>query len=1139
MKSYATFTIIEVLSGSPMDLETHQSDTIKFKKHFTFILLTTFIFIICFGVYTFELVSRLSDIEKSVQQHNNKMIKINTGIYNLNKAMGYGGYIHNFKNYLIRNDQQTLSELSVNIQSFKMATEQLSSLFTQSDELEAIKTINTTLDKYQLNLVKLQQFKDITNIEYKDLIVKVDDQEALQAIEFLSERTKTLNQSHLKFTEQSFENISLWIMAGISIFLFAIFFAIFLLNAVKKLKYVYTDLAKALHESDLLIANSPDAMLSITEAGIMVRCNEQLESLFGYTKDELLQQDMSMLLPQNVKHKHQAHLNSYFHSPHRRLMGEGVKQLYGQDKYGRLIPIEVSLSSSVISGVKISTATIRDISARIEAEDKLKIAVELAESNYLKLQKAQISLNEKQMINIMLNKLPFCTLLLDGGKLLIVNEKALIETGYSQLQLEQLEFEQYIKVDDEKYRNTLTNLIKGKPQTKDENLTFLGTLVTNQLAVIPIEIYLSTYLYDEQLFTLISFKNLTEIRVIEEKLVNSVERFTRVISAIEDGIWEWDIINNTVDYSPQLMKIIGRENEPNPEFIHWFDHIHPDYKDTVNTALSAHLETKEKYEVEYLGLNETGEYNWFFSIGDSSFDKNNRPVLMSGSLRNIHNKKLLEIALIEKSQFLNTIYEGSSHAIWVLNVETNNELRIVNFNRAACARLSVQEQDVIDKTLSELSSVFESTNLLDFVSHYLTCIKSAKQIDYIENLHFNDQNGWYKTSLYPIANEQGEVIKVVGTAIDITEQKRSEKALEDNQLFLEKILDSTVCGLYVFNFDLQKNVTINQRYTEILGYNMDELNQNEDFMSLFHPDDLPAVIEHMTKVAESKNGELYSLKYRFKNKGGSWVWCYSFDCIVKYNENNMPLLMLGTFVDITELTFLMEQLQESNDYLKRFAFVASHDLQEPLRKITAFSSSLKNKLKTEIEKDDSIEFEFSRLINASERMREMIKDLLKLSKINSSALDIKQCYLSDILKQVVDLLSHLIEEHQVEFQLIDTDVKLFVDEGLMIQLFQNLMANSIKFMDKDVKPIIQISSHKKTNDLIIKFKDNGIGIEDKFADQIFEPFRRLHNKDQYSGSGIGLALCRQIVAIHNGTIDCSRNVKQGAVFIITLPQVVN
>ncbi|MFT6529002.1 MAG: PAS domain S-box-containing protein [Psychrosphaera sp.] len=1126
--------------GCEMKIENPNLYANKFKIHIMLVLVATFVFTLFFSIYTYELTTRLSALETSIHRQNDKVIQINSTISRVNHAIGFGGLIHNFKNYVIRNDSQNLDKMALDFDEFNTATEELTNLFSTKEELQAVEALRTMVSQYQRSLLQLQ-LQNIVSIKDRDAIAKVDDSEALKALTFLNNRTLILNETHKKQTELTFEQTSLWIFAGVALYFVVFLFAILLIVGAKRLKRVYADLTKALNESELLIANSPDAMLSITEKGAIIRCNEQLELLFGYTKTELLQQNLSMLMADNVKHKHQQYVQSYFDSPHRRLMGEGDRQLFGLHKNGKLIPIEVSLSSSVISGEKISTATIRDISARMEAENKLKVAVKLAESNYQKLQNAQASLNEKQMINIMLNKLPFGTMLLDDhAKPILINEKLLIETGYDKEELELLAFDRYIKVDDEKYRFLLNNLNSYKQKIEDENATFLGSLVAKRGGITPIEINLSTYTYNQQIYRLISFQNLTEIRMIEEKLVHSLERFTRVISAIEDGIWEWDIVDNSVNYSPQFMMIIGRENEANPQYNHWFEHIHPEYRARVEMALSAHLKTKEKYEVEYVGLNEVGEYNWFFSIGNSCLNDQNEPILMSGSLRNIHHRKLLEIALIEKSQFLNAIYEGSSHAIWVLDIEANNEFRFSEFNRTVCERLGVSAQEIENKRLSELtSSTFSSSNLLDVHQNYINCVKSKTQFDYIEYLKFNNREGWYKTSLYPIQNEQGDVVKIVGTAIDISEQKKSEKALEEHKLFLEKIIDSAVCGLYVFDLDGQKNVTINRRYTEILGYNIDELNDGVDFMTLFHPDDLPSVIEHMTKVAESKNGELYSLQYRFKSKGGNWVWCYSFDCIVKYTQDNRPELMLGTFVDITELTLLMDQLQESNDYLKRFAFVASHDLQEPLRKITAFSSSLTNRLQNEIKNDVSIEFEFSRLVNASERMREMIKDLLKLSKINSSALDMKPCSLSNILTQSMDLLSHLIEDHQVEFRLEQVDEVLLVDEGLMIQLFQNLIANSIKFMEQNSTPIIEIKSQKDNNNLTVIFKDNGIGVPEKFIEQIFEPFRRLNNKDSYSGSGIGLALCRQIIAIHKGTIVCKSEARQGATFIITLPLVVH
>jgi PAS domain S-box-containing protein len=1071
------------------------------------------------------------------------MIQINDGISKLNQAMGFGGYIHNFKNYVIRNDKVILDELDNDILMFDSAIKQLLVLFTEPDEHNAINTLRETIHQYQLNLATLKQPHNNLSVSQRDKLVQVDDSDALDAMSLLTKRTFELNKSHNQVTQMAFNHMVLWLLSGGFLLLFIIVFALSLLKAIHKLKAVYIDLAKALEQSDLLIAHAPDAMVSITEEGVIVRCNEQICRLFGYSKEELLDRSVTILLPDDIKDGHHLHVSSYFNSPSRRIMGQGSegKPLFGKHKNGKLIPVEISLSSSLISGKRISTATIRDISLRVEAENKLKVAVKLAELNYLKLQQAQNSLNEKQMINLMLNKLPLCTLLLnEDAEVLLINETLLTETGYDKQEINDLAFDEYIKANESKYSAVMHELKSKKQINQNENLTFLGTLITKQEVMIPVEISISSYSYNLQVYRLLSLKNLSDIKLIEDKLVNSVERFTRIISAIEDGIWEWDLMNNTVDYSPQFMKIIGCENEAIPQFSHWFEHIHPDYRNKVHETIAAHFASKDKYEVEYLGLNHCGEYNWFFSIGNSIFNDDDEAVMMSGSLRNIHHRKLLETAFAEKSQFLTTIYEGSSHAIWVLNVEADNEFRFAAFNRTACRRIGVTEQDVINKTITELMpSIFEDQDPAHFINHYTDCVNSAQDKDYIEYIDIDNEERWYQTSLYPIKDANGHVIKIVGTAIDISEQKRSEKDLEEHKLFLEKMIDSAVCGLYVYNLQRQKNVLINSRHTEILGYTMDELNNHADFMSLFHPDDYLRVLAHTEKVAESKNGELYSLKFRFKSKEGAWVCCYLFSCIIKYDGHNNPLLMLGTFVDITEITLLMDQLQESNEYLERFAFVASHDLQEPLRKITAFSTSLTNRLQTEIQNDSTIEFEFSRLINASERMRDMIKDLLKLSRISSSGLDLKSYYLSDILKQSIDLLSHSIEEKQVEFELIDTKNKLQVDQGLLVQLFQNLISNSIKFKAADIAPKIKISSEILDGNLVITYKDNGIGIAEKFVEQIFEPFRRLHSKDKYTGSGIGLALCRQIVTVHGGVIECGQDVKLGAEFIITIPLVTN
>ncbi|MDU0356389.1 PAS domain S-box protein [Paraglaciecola aquimarina] len=844
-------------------------------------------------------------------------------------------------------------------------------------------------------------------------------------------------------------------------------------------------------------------------------------------------------MPDVVTKKHHQHLSEYFTQPENRLMAQNRPNLYGKHKDKNLIPIEISLSSSTISDVKFATATIRDISARLETEKELKESITKAKQSYEQLKQMQVTLGETRMTNIMLEKLPLGTVLYTSeGKLIIANDRLLADTNYSRSELNSIKFEDFIEFENTEDQIIFAKITSAKASKINRSLTMLAKIKPQYDQMFPVELHISTYAYNEQFFWLITYTNLTDVMLVQNRLMQSHEQLARAVSATEDGIWEWNIVEDKVNFSPKFMQLIGKSNEAYPEYKHWFEHIHPDFRAKVDKAIATHFATHSLYEVEYLGLNENGEYNWFISIGNSLFNEQNKPVLMSGSIRNIHKSKMLEIEAAEKSEFLNTIYEGSSHAIWVLNVEANNEFRFLVFNPTACRTIGVTESAIKNKTISEITPAIFTTEAAEkYRNHYSICASKATHLSYVESIEINHEINWFRTDLYPIIDSSNKVTKIIGTAVNITEQKNVEIELENNKTFLEKIINSTICGLYLYDLKENKNTTFNARYTEILGYKIEELNQATDLEQFYHPADRDKMRQHMAKVTSATSNQVFSVKMRIKHKDGHWVWCYSFDSIVKFDKNGAPELMLGTFVDITEQTLLLEKLQDSNQYLENFAFIASHDLQEPLRKITAFSNSLSQRLEQQRANDEHIEFEFSRLVSASERMRNMIKDLLKLSRINSSELEISPVSLDIILKESIDLLSHLIEEQQAHIETLNTDYILNVDKGLFVQLFQNLIANSIKFKNKNNNPFINISLVNGLEDIEIIFTDNGIGVANKFTEQIFEPFRRLHSKERYLGSGIGLALCRQILSIHRGTITCMNDVTEGCEFRIILPKI--
>lgn len=245
-----------------------------------------------------------------------------------------------------------------------------------------------------------------------------------------------------------------------------------------------------------------------------------------------------------------------------------------------------------------------------------------------------------------------------------------------------------------------------------------------------------------------------------------------------------------------------------------------------------------------------------------------------------------------------------------------------------------------------------------------------------------------------------------------------------------------------------------------------------------------------------------------------------------------------------ELTLYSEELARSNRELEDFAFVASHDLQEPLRKIQTFGDRLAVQLEEVL--DPKAKNYLSRMKAAAERMSSLINDLLEFSRVRTSQRKFESVDINQIVADIKDDLSQVIEESRSQF-LVNTFPTLNADPLQMRQLFYNLIANALKFSAKSSQPTVTVEVElcdkpdicsKQESSSWYKFivTDNGIGFEEEFADKIFAPFQRLHSKSEYAGTGIGLAICRRIVERHGGAIIAEGEVGKGSVFTLYLPQ---
>jgi light-regulated signal transduction histidine kinase (bacteriophytochrome) len=227
---------------------------------------------------------------------------------------------------------------------------------------------------------------------------------------------------------------------------------------------------------------------------------------------------------------------------------------------------------------------------------------------------------------------------------------------------------------------------------------------------------------------------------------------------------------------------------------------------------------------------------------------------------------------------------------------------------------------------------------------------------------------------------------------------------------------------------------------------------------------------------------------------------------------------------------LNSKLQESNEQLQQFAYTASHDLQEPLRVIASFSELLESKYKDKLDKDATDYIEF--ITSAASRMQNLISDLLAYSRISTQAQTLAPSNISQALKAALANLQLVIEEKNAKIS-FDEIPPVLADEKQIVQVFQNLISNALKFCDHS-NPEISISANKNMGMVTIAIKDNGIGIDTKFKDKIFDMFKRLHAVGKYPGTGMGLSICKKIVERHKGRIWAESEPGHGSTFYFTL-----
>jgi signal transduction histidine kinase len=403
-------------------------------------------------------------------------------------------------------------------------------------------------------------------------------------------------------------------------------------------------------------------------------------------------------------------------------------------------------------------------------------------------------------------------------------------------------------------------------------------------------------------------------------------------------------------------------------------------------------------------------------------------------------------------------------------------------------------------------------------------------------LNKNGEYRWISNNMAVIRDDQNNPLFVDGTIRDITNRKNIENFLRESNEKLEVALEIGHIGLWEWNLK-SGLVTCDRRTEEMLMLKPDSVKKEFQFFECcIHDEDF----EHFKKAVNQtlEFNKPFETVIRTKPVNDEFRYLEIKGLVYKNSRGN-PVKLSGVCFDVTGmqkgteavLIKLNEELMRSNKDLQQFAYVASHDLQEPLRMVSSFTQLIEQRYRDKID-DDGREF-IQYAVEGSRRMYNLINGLLAYSRIQARGREFGKVNMRKVLEKVKKNLEIKIAEKKAEITIRKLPV-LFADENQMIQLMQNLIDNSLKF-SKGI-PRITVSASLNKEQVTFKVRDRGIGIDPQYYDRIFQIFQRLMPRTEYEGTGIGLAICKRIVERHGGNIWIESKPGEGSTFIFTIPK---
>ncbi len=614
----------------------------------------------------------------------------------------------------------------------------------------------------------------------------------------------------------------------------------------------------------------------------------------------------------------------------------------------------------------------------------------------------------------------------------------------------------------------------------------------------------------------------TAIDIEERKLSESAlkverERLQLALDAARMGTWEWDIRSGQVTWSHELRLASGL----NPADFSGTYHsamgtVHPDDYDRVQQAVDRSLNDNAPYDVEYRTQPIGGSIRWIQGKGHLIRDVNGAPAKLMGVAMDITSRKLAEAEAARTANLLERTLSSISESF----LSFDRQWRFLYVNDRVLERSGYTREQLLGNVVWDLFPNTRDTLL--WTEYHRVMEERIPRLFEVSDPRLGSGQT-FEVRAYP--TEEGMCAYVM----NVTDRKRSEDALKEREEFYRTLGEAVPDFIWLTGPD-GNILYANRGWQEYTGRALPDLNHLA-WHWFCHPEDVESIRQKWREALQS--GSRFEAEFRYRRQDGRYCWFMARAVPIRDAVTGDVSQWVGTSTEIHKLKEAEETLRRYNVQLEEFAFAAAHDLQEPLRNVSIFSEMLVRRLGDRLQGQDR---EFLLLVRAGAlRMSALVRDLLLYTRVldtqSGSACGDSAAAIHDVREALSERLAAA--NAKLAYQNLPV---VPVPHPHLVQIFQNLISNAIKYRDPERSPEIRITASSERAGWHFSVADNGIGIHPDYHQRVFGLFKRLHGQE-IAGTGIGLTIVKRIVEHYGGKIWLESEPGQGTTFHFTLPAV--